>query len=154
MEFAEIYDKYSNMVYGYLSQRLRDQYLIEDIFQETFLSLYENMNGIENINNLKSWLLTVAHRRLVDELKKQESNTVPFKPEIENSLTENLPADDIALADALQELEPDKRQILYGIYHLGLSCEELGEIMEIPSGTVKSRAYYARQQLKSELKEE
>jgi len=42
MNFDEVYDKYVDIVYAFLKQRIQDSYLVEDIVQDTFLSVYEN----------------------------------------------------------------------------------------------------------------
>ena len=43
MEFDRIYEEYADAVYSYLRFKLKDPHLIEDIFQETFLSVYSGL---------------------------------------------------------------------------------------------------------------
>ncbi len=53
----------------------------------------------------------------------------------------------------LHQLDEAERTIVFGLYVAGLTCKELGgEMLAIPEGTVKSRAYYARRKLADWLK--
>ncbi len=58
-----------------------------------------------------------------------------------------------ALADAMARLSNEHRQVLYYSIYLGHSVEEIAAELRIPSGTVKSRTYYALRALRSVLEE-
>ena len=67
------------------------------------------------------------------------------------------PIDDAFSKDAfdlfLKQLDPTAATIIYGLYVEQLSCQELAEMLDIPVGTVKSKAYTARTKLRNWLKE-
>ncbi|WP_199614579.1 RNA polymerase sigma factor [Paenibacillus alkalitolerans] len=47
MDFDLVYEAYAEYVYSFLKSHLRDSYLVEDILQETFLSVYRQLNGFQ-----------------------------------------------------------------------------------------------------------
>ena len=81
MEFAAVYDKYADIIYSYLRQRIKDQYLIEDIMQDAFLSIYKNLDKQRDKSSLKSWILTITHHRMVDRLRKNSTETLSVEDE-------------------------------------------------------------------------
>lgn len=61
-------------------------------------------------------------------------------------------ATDLTLKEALSQLDPTSQTIIYGLYVEQLTYQELAEIIGIPVGTVKSRAYTARAKLRDWLR--
>lgn len=53
----------------------------------------------------------------------------------------------------MTQLDEVDRTIMYGLYAEGLTCQELAKILDIPEGTVKSKAHYARKKLQKWLQE-
>src|SRR5690554_1542905 len=155
MNFEEVYEDHVDIIFNYLRQRLKDSYLIEDILQDTFYAVYQNLNKLRKEKSIKSWIISIAHNKMVDRLRKEDKEALPVSDEtINNVLIQNPPSDNILMEEILRKLDGEDRQILYGLYALQLSCKELGEIMNLPEGTVKSRCYYTRKKLKDWLKEE
>lgn len=151
MDFKDIYDKYIDVVYSFLKFKIHDQHLIEDIIQETFLSVYKGLETLQNKASIKSWILSIAHNKMVDKLRKSNLET---PKEIDDNLIEaqdNLDADDIFVDDLLNNLDETSSQILYGIYVEGLTYGDLANVLNIPEGTVKSKCYYARKKLRNVL---
>lgn len=154
MVFEEVYNEYVDIVFNYLRQRLKDSYLIEDILQETFYAVYRNLPELKKKDSIKSWILSIAHNKMVDKIRKVTKETLPdlAEKEAEPSI-DPLPESTLFLEEILQKLPGEDRQILYGLYVLQLKYSELAEIMNLPEGTIKSKAYHARKELKDCLKE-
>lgn len=77
MNFDQVYEEYADTVYSYLCFRLRDHHLAEDVFQETFMSIYANLDALRAAQSKKAWILTIAHRKMVDRIRKQSSEATP-----------------------------------------------------------------------------
>ena len=92
----------------------------------------------------------------MDEIRKKarrqttEFNEDTVIPQTTKSLEDSL-IDNIDISDALQNLPEEFRIVLVLRDQLGTSYEEIGEILGIASGTVKSRIARARQKMKEEL---
>jgi RNA polymerase sigma factor (sigma-70 family) len=151
MNFTHVYETFANSVYAFLKLRLRDPFLIEDIFQETFLAVYRQMAELDDIRHPKAWILTIAHRKMVDHLRKtsREISDDPLAGAAERS--EDPDYSDLFAGEMLGLLDPVSRMIVYGIYIEGLTCKEMADVLGIPEGTVKSRCYHARAKLKERL---
>lgn len=154
LEFDDIYYKYVDDLYSYLRLKLRDDYLIEDILQDTFLAVYKSLDKLRDRNSLKTWIFTIAHHRMVDCLRKQKGETVNVEDRlIKQRLQTDLREDDILVRQLIERLDDTAGQIIYGIYILQFTYQEMAEILGIPVGTVKSRAYTARKVLAKWLEE-
>lgn len=152
MDFENIYDEYVSSVYVYLKLRLKDQHLVEDITQDVFLDVYNSIHKLDQIKNLKAYILKITHNKMVDKLRK-EKNTALLKDEMLNKESIELESDLVAL-NLLKNLAEDERLIIYNIYIAGLHVKDVAKILNIPKGTVKSKCYYARKKLKRILDEE
>ncbi|HHX02125.1 MAG TPA: sigma-70 family RNA polymerase sigma factor [Firmicutes bacterium] len=148
MSFDEIYARYVDSVYSFLKFKLNDEYLVEEILQETFLAVYRNLNKLSTVQSPKSWILTIARHKLVDHLRsiKHEEVTLDHSMLVQEFST------DLVLNEVLNQLDSTAAAIVYGLYVEQLTCQELAEILEIPVGTVKSKAYTARAKLRNWLK--
>ncbi|WP_274361439.1 RNA polymerase sigma factor [Paenibacillus thermotolerans] len=154
MTFEELYMQYADCVYSFLRFKIRDVHLMEDMFQETFLAAYRELQAGRKPERPKPWLLTIAHRRMVDRLRRL--------PDRETALRESIPAggsggmdwtEAIHFSDLMNRLDESARTILYAQYVEGLSVGEIAAMLDIPEGTVKSRAYHAKCKLSEWLKE-
>lgn len=155
MDFDRLYADYADVVYSYLKFRLKDAYLVEDIFQETFLSVYANMQKWHEIESVKAWILKIAHHKMVDRLRK--SPPLANHSDHENlteASSEQQVVEQLDLQHIINRLDDISRQIVYGIYVERLTYKELAQLLGIPEGTVKSKCYYARSRLRNWCKEE
>lgn len=150
MDFERIYHTHADSVYSFLMFKLHDEHLAEELMQETFLAVYEQKEGVVQIESLKAWILTIARNKLVDHLRKDREQ-VRLVQEMMPEEAEKA-SDGVFVEELLGQLPEPERTIVYGLYVEGLTCNELGQMLAIPEGTVKSKAYYARQNLARWLK--
>src|SRR5690554_258735 len=144
MSFEEIYNDHAARVYRYLCFKLRDQQLAEDLLQETFLAVYRQRSRIGEVVSIRSWVLGIAHHKMVDYLRR---GTVPTV-EMTNDIPSLELGGSLELWEMLKQLDDSSRTIIYGLYVEGLSYRELAHMLSVPEGTVKSRAYTARVKLR------
>lgn len=150
MGFDELYEENVDAVYGYLMFKLRNEELVEDLLQDTFLAVYQSLETVREANSPKAWILSVAQNKMVDYLRKKKpiqqflSSEASFRQE---------PVSDLFLKEILSQLEGAEQSIIYGLYVEDLGSAELAEVLNIPEGTVKSKAYYARKKLRRWLRE-
>lgn len=148
MSFDEIYEAYLDSVYSFLKFKLKDDFLIEEVIQETFLAVYRSLDQFPEVKSVKAWIFTIAHRKMIDLLRRQKYEEVELD---QHMITKEL-ATDLTLKEALSQLDPTSPTIIYGLYVEQLTYQELAEIIGIPVGTVKSRAYTARAKLRDWLR--
>jgi RNA polymerase sigma-70 factor, ECF subfamily len=126
----------------------------EDATQETFLKFWRNLHNYKTGNNLRTWLLRIAHNASVDLLRKRrdilfsvlEENSSEFQ--FIDTIHDTGPAhgdiamrnEDIANMNRLiEKLNPNQREILALHYQEHLTFREIGEIQGKPLYTVKSQ---------------
>lgn len=153
MGFEVLYQDHVGAVYSYLMFKLNDRQLVEDILQETFLAVYQNIHQINEVASPKAWVLSIAHNKMVDHLRKNKVREKSLNLETisSESCEQN---SSLFFRETLEQLPEVERTIVYGLYAEGLTCQELAQILNIPEGTVKSKAHYTRKKLYKWLQEE
>ncbi len=128
-----------------------NQALTEDLLQDTMLRLWRNPEAVTRSDGkIAGWLFRVAHNLVVDSWRARSvrpeaggshldevAGTIPVPDEAERRLTA------IMVRQALARLPRQHREVLYLLYFRQLPVDEAARILEVPSGTVKSRAFYA-----------
>jgi RNA polymerase sigma-70 factor (ECF subfamily) len=182
LAFRQLVLAYQRPVFALLSRMLVQcgrQSLVEDLAQETFVRVYRALGtfGDDGRFNLSGWILTIAARLAVDELRRRQ---VGFDPASTDSLDQpgrgrdgehqagpsrELPAVDradealerhslrAALERAVAGLSPDQRAVFLLREVHELPYEEIAEALEVDLGTVKSRLSRARACLRAALLE-
>src|SRR5271166_4649156 len=80
---AELYDRYGRLVYSLILRVVRDTGVAEDLVQETFLRVWNRVQGFDAQKGaIGPWLLAVARNRAIDYIRSaggRERNTVEFE---------------------------------------------------------------------------
>jgi RNA polymerase sigma-70 factor (ECF subfamily) len=132
----------------------------EDVVQEVMLRAWRNLDQLElGDRSIRPWLMTCARNVLTDEHR--AAGARPNLVNDDNALVGiAVGGDDIeraveswTMAEALQRLSDEHREVLIECYWLGRSVAEAAQTLRIPPGTVKSRTYYALRALRLALEE-
>lgn len=136
--------------------------VVEDVAQETFLQVFRSLERFSplGVARLSTWILTIASRRAIDELRRAdpESESLELRDEVlpsgsradEHSRRRAMAA---AIREAVQGLAPPYRAaFLLREYH-GFKYTEIARSLDIDIGTVKSRLARARSALRAKLAE-
>jgi len=135
----------------------RDSEAAKDIAQECWPHIIRGINTIEDPAHFRVWVYRIVYRRTVDWIRERKKNRL--KEENSKEIQKGLnPGSDESQEDRikmirkqLQQLPDDQRIILSMFYHNNQTIREIANIMSIPVGTVKSRLFHAREQLKKNL---
>jgi RNA polymerase sigma factor (sigma-70 family) len=156
-------------LFDFIRRRVRTEADAEDILADVFYQLVESYSVTEPIEKMTSWLLTVARNKIIDWYRKRKPES--FRPQAdESALPLNL--EDILfdpgqnpdvlyarslvwteLADALEDL-PDEQRDVFVMHELeGKSFKEIAELTGEPVNTLLSRKRYAVLYLREALQE-
>jgi len=144
--WAELYDDLAPLVLGYL--RGRGAAEPEDLTGEVFLHMVRDVGSFEgNERDFRSWTLSIAHHRLLDDIRYRKRR--PAEPAVEEVERQTVPGGDVE-AEALsslgsahvvriiQTLSPDQRDVLLLRMLADLTIEEIAGILDKRPGAVKA----------------
>ena len=154
--FARLVRRHQRNVYnlGYRIMGSRED--AEDITQETFLAAYEHLKSYDKRWPFKNWLLSIAHNKCVDWLRKgrphyELDGVEDAKARVEEMVLRNERSETIQ--SALQELSFEDRAVVILKYWEGMSYKEIAETLNVNEGSVRNRLYRARKALAEMLKD-
>ena len=151
--FDALVRKFEKPVYNAAFRMLGNPDDAADVTQTTFLKLFRNLNRYNPQFRLFSWIYRIAINESIHQLNLRK----PREPLREMPDTDT--SEETAVRDELRreiqvvlmELQEDHRAVLVLRYFGECSYDEMGEILQLPEKTVKSRLYTARHQLKAGL---
>ncbi len=158
---AELYDRYGRLAYALILRVVRDGAIAEDLVQETFLRVWNRVQGFDaGRGGLGAWLLAVARNRAIDYLRSSAGrmrNTLEL-PETDYPALFADMEKDLLNSDrvrrvrvALEKLSENQRAVIELAYFEGLSQTEMAERLRQPLGTVKTWVRTALKSLREEL---
>jgi RNA polymerase sigma-70 factor (ECF subfamily) len=144
---AEMYDQFGSFVFGLASRVIRDRRAAEDVTQDVFLSLWERPEAFDpERGHLRTFLGTVAHRRAIDFVRREEARRRRNARDAQAVLP--IPdVDELAIAIVTAEhvraeverLPADQREAIELAYFAGRTYRQVADELGIPEGTAKSR---------------
>jgi RNA polymerase sigma-70 factor (ECF subfamily) len=155
---AQLLQEHYPFVVKYLLKITFDSHLAEDLAQETMVRCIHKIHLYNRQYKFSSWLITLATRIHIDELRKRKREKKLLDQELVlrkikwqvSSLGEEWPD----VLDALHGLSADARMAIVLKHYYGYSLEEIAEMMAIPVGTVKSRVHNGIQSMRKEFGED
>ena len=162
---SALYDRYVNRVYGMALQKLTNPAEAEDITHDVFVNLWQRSSTFQPAkSSLTSWLLTVAHNRIIDALRRRRRSSEAHEAIARDpvAVSETAHEDTAAIAEqneeaqqvrrALETLPDDQQEVINLSYYEGYSQSEISQRIQVPLGTVKSRMRLAMDKLRGELR--
>nr|MDH3092072.1 RNA polymerase sigma factor SigW [Bacillus velezensis]MDH3097995.1 RNA polymerase sigma factor SigW [Bacillus velezensis]WGE00532.1 RNA polymerase sigma factor SigW [Bacillus velezensis] len=167
--FAEIVDLYKDKIYQLCYRMLGNVHEAEDIAQEAFIRAYVNIDSFDINRKFSTWLYRIATNLTIDRIRKKKPDYY-LDAEVAGAegltMYSQIAADGVLPEDAVLSLElsdtiqkkilkaPDKyRTVIVLKYIDELSLIEIGEILNIPVGTVKTRIHRGREALRKQLRD-
>ena len=129
-----------------------------EVMQEVWLSVVRSLHRLEDPARFRPWVYRIVANKCTDWVRHRVRSRGATQPLGDNDVATEAPVessdDEIAtLRDAIAELPADKRAILSMFYIDDLSIREIAVVLAVPEGTIKSRLFHARSQLKQILEE-
>ncbi len=162
--FTALVKKYEKQIHAFVWRRVRDYHVAEEITQDTFLRAYEKLGTLRDPNRFSGWLYMIATRRFLTWLGEKrisiQSLEAMSKAEIEALFyaeymaeqTEKLATEkQREVVEYLLQLLPARERTAVALHYLSeMTCEEIGDFLEVSPNTIKSQLHRARKRLKKE----
>src|SRR5437879_8125510 len=166
--YDELIRRYQERVYATVYHMTSNHEDANDLAQETFIKGFNALKSFKGDSSFYTWIYRIAVNKTINFLKQRKNRThmslndIDFNaendPDLVALISDRTPRRDVGLTelqeklnDAMQKLSPVHRLVVTLHDVQGLSHEEIGKIIDCNIGTVRSRLFYARQQLQAYL---
>ncbi|NUQ20319.1 MAG: sigma-70 family RNA polymerase sigma factor [Gemmatimonadaceae bacterium] len=173
LAYRELIRRYQRPVFSLVFRMVRDRALAEDLSQETFIKVLNNIDKYVPEFKFSSWLFKIANNLAIDHLRRRRIQTVSMDGAPDATTASQIEATSFELAShgesALDELEakelgsaieraiaalrPEYRSCIMLRHVEGRSYEEIAATLDLPLGTVKTYIHRARHELRKALEE-
>jgi RNA polymerase sigma-70 factor (ECF subfamily) len=149
-----LFAKHRTPIYRWLLRFIGNETLAEDLLSEVFLDVWRQAARFEARSSVSTWLMSIARYKALSACRRQTD--AELDEAIEATVAD--PGDDPEVAlqrknrgelvrKALTKLTPEHREIVDLVYYHEKSVDEVANILNVPSATVKTRMFYARKKL-------
>jgi RNA polymerase sigma-70 factor (ECF subfamily) len=169
--YRELIRRYERPVFSLVFRMVRDRELAEDLAQETFIKVLNNIDRYVPEFKFSSWLFKIANNLAIDHLRRRQLPTISMHGAPDATTTSRIEATTFEIASdgesALEELEsrelgtaiekaiaalrPEYRSCIMLRHVEGRSYEEIAATLDLPLGTVKTYIHRARHELRKAL---
>ena len=164
--FRQLYNEYSDLLYGYGMKIAGDDDLVTESIQSLFVYLYEKRQSCSEPQSISAYLCVALKRMLLNELKKTANGVFTSLDEVNSSEYRFDLEIDIETAIVRSELEREQlevlqkeingltkqqREVLYLKYYKKLNSDEIAEVMGLTSRTVYNTTHMAISRLRERL---
>ena len=158
--FEVLYENYSAALYGVIYRIVNSEELAQDLLQESFVKIWKNTGSYDpSKGRLFTWMLNIARNTAIDAVRSKQFRQDSQIQSIDNSVYSvnkrskvTTPVDHIGVKEALPQLKEEHRLIIDMLYFGGYTQDEVSKELNVPLGTVKTRARAAIQHLREILK--
>ncbi len=162
--FRQIIDQHQQLVYHIVARLVDNPADRDDICQDIFVKVYEQLPHFRGDSKLSTWIGRIAWHRYINFLRKKQyllHDDILPETTIENTTDSGLAPDGLAekkdQAERIRKLVeamPEKYRTILTLYHVEeLTYHEIATITGFPEGTVKSHLFRARKWLKNQLEQ-
>ena len=164
--FEALVERYQQQVFNLALRMVASRADAEDLAQEAFIRTWRALPSFHQSAQFSTWLYRLTSNICIDFLRAQKRKKTISLTMLQDDEDKQwdlpdggpLPEQRMidreereALGRAFQSLDPDYRQVLTLRIVNGCSYQEIGEILNLPEGTVKSRLSRARDQLRKKM---
>ena len=162
MDFCEIYDIHYQPVRRFISEMVRDKWVAEDLTQDTFIKVQQNLNGLKDPSKLQPWIFRIARNSCLDYFRKGASQSENQALE-DGGMASIEPLAQIQMEqqqmsrcvqDKIHLLPEPLRVVLALADTMDFTHQEIADILHIKVGNAKVRLHRARKALKEILQQE
>jgi RNA polymerase sigma-70 factor (ECF subfamily) len=166
--YDELVRRYQERIYATVYHMTSNHEDANDLAQDSFIKAFQALKSFKGGSSFYTWLYRIAVNKTINFLKQRKNRThmslndldfnTENNPDLVALISDKTPRRDAGLKElqeklnaALLKLSEPHRLVVVLHDVQGLSHEEVAEVMECNIGTVRSRLFYARQQLQSLL---
>lgn len=157
--FEQLFRDYQRPILNYVYRLTGDGALAEDLTQQAFVKAYQALPRLPLDANRRAWLYRIATNLAYDQLRRQRIlQWLPLRSRHGSSLhrehAESQTEQEDAVVRTLEKLGPRERAVLVLYSVQGYSTAEIGEMLDMSQGAVKTCLFRARERFRQAYEEE
>ncbi|MDB6125868.1 MAG: polymerase, sigma-24 subunit, subfamily [Pedosphaera sp.] len=166
--YDDLVRRYQERIYATVYHMTSNHEDANDLAQESFIKAYQALKSFKGGSSFYTWIYRIAVNKTINFLKQRKNraqmslNDLDFNaehdPDLVALISDKTPRRDIGLSELQEKLNAallklsEHHRLVVTLHDVqGLSHEEIAKIMDCNIGTVRSRLFYARQQLQAYL---
>ncbi|MGB9603801.1 MAG: sigma-70 family RNA polymerase sigma factor [Limisphaerales bacterium] len=166
--YDELVRRYQERIYSVIYNMTSNRDITDDLAQETFIKAFRALKSFKGDSSFYTWLYRIAVNKTLNHIKKQKEAytmslndldvNVEHHPDIVSLISEKTPLREVSLNELQKKLNAallklsEKHRLVVVLHDIeGIPHDEIAKILGCNSGTVRSRLFYARQQLQQIL---
>ncbi len=159
--YKRLISLYSERVYWQVRRMVYNHSDADDITQEVFIKVFENIDNFTSASKLSTWIYKIAYNHTLNFIKFKKRHGGDSNTDFEESVLENLPSDALFEADkitltlqkAILSLPPKQRAVFQMRYYDELSFAQIAQITKTSEGALKASYHIAAQKIENYIKE-
>ncbi len=162
--FSTLVQKYRKGVHAFAWRKIGDFHFAEEITQDTFIQVYQNLSTLRNPNQFAGWLYVIANRLCLKWQQKRkitiqslegtsmsEINTYSYNKYASEQREAEATERRLEIVNKLLKKLPESERTVITLYYLGeMTAKDIGKFLGVSINTIKSRLHRARERLKEE----
>jgi RNA polymerase sigma-70 factor, ECF subfamily len=166
--YDDLVRRYQERIYATIYHMTANHEDANDLAQETFIKAYHALKSFKGDSSFFTWVYRIAVNKTINFLKQRKNRThmslndldfnAEHDPDLVALISEKTPRREVNLAELQEKLNAallklsEVHRLVVTLHDVqGMSHEEIGKIMDCNTGTVRSRLFYARQQMQAYL---
>jgi RNA polymerase sigma-70 factor (ECF subfamily) len=161
LEFYDRFEQMTNLLQSFAYSLTKNSEDARDLYQETAFRAMTNRDKFRPGTNFKAWLFTIMKNIFINNYrKKMKANTIMDSTDnlfyinsgsvtIDNGAESNIMMKE--LTKMIDKLD-DSIRVPFLMHYQGYKYQEIADYLDLPLGTVKSRIFFARKDLKEQIK--
>lgn len=163
IDFNENFNKLTSQLQAFAYKLTNNMDDARDLYQETAFRAYKNMDKFQLDTNFKAWAMTIMKNIFINDYRKKIKSSTIFdgtnndyyinsgNVSVKNEAGTNMMMEH--LTKMIEELDEDLR-VAFLMNYQGYKYQEIADKFNIPLGTVKSRIFFARKELKEKFEKQ
>jgi RNA polymerase sigma-70 factor (ECF subfamily) len=166
--FDVLVERYKERLYATVYHMTSNHEDANDLVQDTFIKAYKSLRGFRGQSSFYTWVYRIAVNRTINFIKRRKNrsqyslddldSSIQTDPDLVELMSHVTPRREVALTElqeklneALQQLSEPHRAVVVMHDIQGMTHADIARVMKCSEGTVRSRLFYARQQLQGLL---
>ncbi|ADV50485.1 RNA polymerase, sigma subunit, SigZ [Cellulophaga algicola DSM 14237] len=149
METQKIWNKFNDELYFFILKKTKNREHTNDIFQNTFLKIHENVSKLKEEEKARAWIFQIARNEIANYYTKEAIYVAQLTPNINESSEEYQPI--CCFDNFINDLPEIYKQVIALIYIKGQKQKDIATQLDISLENVKARVKRAKDILKNKL---